>query len=75
MTKGKVWISAVMKEAYEIQRWKTWSFSWLTPVIAVIKLLLPAVAKMNGKQAMDSQPARVAIGGEFPQWSVSLTGQ
>ena len=75
MMNGKVWISAVMKQAYDIHRWKTCSFSWLTPVSAVIRLLLPAVAKMNGRQARDSHPARVAIGGELPQWRPSLLGQ
>ena len=72
---GKVWIRAVTKQAYDIQRWKTCSFSWLTPVTAVIRMLFPAVAKMNGKQAIDSQPDRFAIGGELPNFNVAVVGQ
>lgn len=44
MMNGNVCISARSMKAYAIPRWKTCSFSWVTPVTRVIQLVLLAVA-------------------------------
>ena len=63
--KGNVCISARMRKAYEIQRWKTCSFSCETPVTSVIHFTLLAVALRDGQYDI----------GIADRWSVQDKGQ
>jgi len=73
--KGNVWTRASTYMANEIQRWKTCTFPYEIPVSMVMKLTSVDVAKTKGRQAIDIQPERVAIGGELPYEMLLVFGQ